>query len=108
LNNDENIFTKCSDFDTSFDVLYFPHVSIGWDRNPRHPSGIRNTVIDSTPRRFRLSLEKAKEYADKHPEQPRLITINAWNEWCEGSYLEPDKKWKFGYLDAVNKVFGGK
>ena len=39
------------------------------------------------------------------PGQPKLITVNSWNEWTEGSYLEPDTKWGFGYLEAVKKVF---
>jgi hypothetical protein len=30
-----------------------------------------------------------------------MIAINAWNEWPEGSYLEPDKKFGLGYLEAV-------
>ena len=47
------------------------------------------------------------QYADKHPEQPRLITINAWNEWVEGSYLLPDMLNGFGYLQAVRNVMLG-
>jgi hypothetical protein len=49
-------------------------------------------------------LSKAKEYADNHPEQPKLITVNAWNEWVEGSYLLPDMLNGFGYLEAVKEV----
>jgi hypothetical protein len=34
------------------------------------------------------------------------ITINAWNEWSEGSYLEPDERHGMQKLAAVGSVFG--
>jgi len=68
--------------------------------------GIKDLVhYHNTPTSFAALLSKAKEYADKHPEQPPLITINAWNEWVEGSYLLPDMLNGFGYLEAVKEVF---
>jgi hypothetical protein len=62
----------------------------------------------NTPESFTALLQKAKEYADSHPGQPELITINIWNEWEEDSYLLPDMLNGFGYLDAVKKVTEGK
>jgi len=53
-------------------------------------------------------LLKAKEYCLHHPDQPKILVINAWNEWAEGSYLLPDMKFGFGYLEAVKKVMDGK
>ena len=44
--------------------------------------------------------------ADEHPEQPKFVMINAWNEWVEGSYLLPDRYWGYGWLEAVKEVFG--
>ena len=90
------------------DVPVFPCVSVGWDDTPRFPAKGKNDVVHyhNTPTSFATLLSKAKEYADKqYPSQPKLITINAWNEWVEGSYLLPDMLHGFGYLEAVKDVF---
>jgi hypothetical protein len=92
--------------DSILHVPLFPCVSIGWDDTPRFPAkGMKDVVhYHNTPQSFATLLSKAKQYADSHPEQPKLITINAWNEWVEGSYLLPDMLNGFGYLEAVKSV----
>jgi hypothetical protein len=92
--------------DSILDVPVFPCVSIGWDDTPRFPEkGIKDVVhYHNNPQSFAALLSKAKEYADRHPGQPKLITINAWNEWVEGSYLLPDMLNGFGYLEAVKEA----
>ncbi len=91
-------------------IPYFPNASIGWDDSPRFPhKGPKDIVhYNNTPQSFATFLQRAKEYADKHPRQPKLITIFSWNEWVEGGYLLPDMKYGFGYLEAVKEVMDSK
>jgi len=84
---------------------YFPHISVGWDNNPRFTEFKPGIVKNNTPAAFAEALAQAKKYADSHPGQPPLITINSWNEWTETSYLMPDDLYGYGYLEAVKKVF---
>ncbi|HBE43561.1 MAG TPA: hypothetical protein DDW27_20660, partial [Bacteroidales bacterium] len=42
------------------------------------------------------------------PGGPRILNINCWNEWTEGSYLEPDSFNGMKYIEAVKAVFGEK
>ncbi|MBQ0161075.1 MAG: glycoside hydrolase family 99-like domain-containing protein, partial [Bacteroidales bacterium] len=97
---------KYDEFDRDFSVPYFPHVSVDWDNNPRFPGEARPAVSGVTPEKFRKFLRKAKAYLDEHPSQTPLVTINAWNEWSEGSYLEPDTEYGYGFLEAVKSIFG--
>ena len=43
---------------------------------------------------------------ERRPDSPRILNINCWNEWTEGSYLEPDTAHGTKYLEAVRAVFG--
>ncbi len=87
-------------------VPYFPHISLGWDNNPRFTEFRPGVVRDATPENIERGLALARAFADAHPDQPRLITINSWNEWTETSYLQPDDLYGYGYLEAVKRVFG--
>lgn len=94
---------------------YFPNVTMGWDSSPRscqsdtydnlgYPFGF--ILEGNTPEAFEAALISAREYLETRPEKERILTLNAWNEWTEGSYLEPDTVHGFGYLEAIRRVFG--
>jgi len=65
------------------------------------------TLGGNTPAEFRKALESVRRFIDARPLQQRIITINAWNEWTEGSYLEPDTLNGMKYLEAIQTVFNG-
>lgn len=94
--------------DADYKVPYYPHVSIGWDNNPRFEMFRGGIVKNNTPENFEKALLMAKKYVEEHPKQAPLITINSWNEWTETSYLMPCTMYGYGYLEAVKKVFGKK
>lgn len=94
---------------------YYPNVTMGWDSSPRtvqsevfRPVGYPFTPLigGNTPERFREALRMVRDRLSARP-APRILNINAWNEWTEGSYLEPDTETGLAYLQAVREVFGG-
>lgn len=92
-------------WDKEFAVPFFPHVAVDWDTNSRFYKYMPCLKNNVNPENFKIYLEKAKAYMDAHPDQPKMVTINSWNEWSEGSYLEPDMVNGMNYLDAVKEVF---
>lgn len=94
---------------------YFPNVTVGWDATPRTCQSdnyrlgeypFTSVVVNNSPEAFRAALESAKAFAEADlPPDKRIITVNSWNEWTEGSYLEPDTINGMAYLDAVRDVF---
>lgn len=94
--------------DREHSIPYFPHVSLGWDNNPRFKEFRPNVVKNATPAEVKKAFEAARTFLDQHPDRPPLVTVNSWNEWTETSYLEPDDLYGYGYLEAIREVFGGR
>ena len=102
-----DVASEWTRIENTYRTPYFPHISIGWDNNPRFAGFRPGIVRGNTPDQFRRGLEMARDYLERHPELPPLVTINSWNEWTETSYLEPDDLHGYGYLEAVRTVFKG-
>jgi hypothetical protein len=79
----------------------------GWDSRPWH--GEANLVrYERTPELFRKHLQQARDFLESHGAGKKvldLVLVEAWNEWGEGSYIEPHQEHGFGYLDAIREVF---
>jgi hypothetical protein len=64
-----------------------------------------NTIKNNTPENFKKALEMTREKLLSDPNGPRILNINCWNEWTEGSYLEPDTVNGMAYLEMIRSVF---
>lgn len=102
-------------FTQQYKLPYYPNVTMGWDPSPRTIQAdaydnlgypFTPTLEGNTPQEFEKGLAQAKEFFDAGMGKPKILTINAWNEWTEGSYLEPDMINGMGYLEAIKRVFG--
>jgi hypothetical protein len=98
-----------------FALPYYPNVTMGWDSSPRahqddefgnYGYPFMHTIGKNTPERFREALRQTRERLATRPAKDRILTINCWNEWTEGSYLEPDTRNGMKYLEAIRDVFG--
>lgn len=73
-----------------------------WDNDSRR-QGASSVIHGSTPALFRQWLEPLVEAAEADSDDP-IVCINAWNEWGEGAYLEPDRHFGYAYLNTVQAV----
>lgn len=89
--------------------LYVVPMSSGWDKRPW--GGSKDPKHDnsrSTPAGFRAHLLAARKVMDENPTKTRKTgVICCWNEYGEGSFIEPTRKDGFVYLEQVREVFGG-
>lgn len=93
----KNAYKPIPDFSGEiFESLY-----VNWDNSPRYGNKA-NVFSFVNPSEFedylKNMIEKAKE------NNSEFIFVNAWNEWAEGAYLEPDKKYGYKYLEAVQRT----
>lgn len=78
---------------------FVPGYFVDWDNSPRR--GAQATIFyGSTPQKFKTNFAKLIRKTRTEYKKD-MIFLNAWNEWAEGCYLEPDKNNKYAYLEAV-------
>lgn len=81
---------------------FIPGFFVNWDNTPRRGTN-GSSFVGSTPEKFEkyFSALIRKTQTEYHKE---FVFINAWNEWAEGCYLEPDEHFNYGYLEALRNA----
>lgn len=80
---------------------WFRGVIPAWDNTPRRMERA-SMFLGATPELFGEWAERALQHTYLFsPPGRRLLFVNAWNEWCEGAYLEPDVDLGHARLEAL-------
>jgi glycosyltransferase involved in cell wall biosynthesis len=78
-----------------------------WDNDARR-QGAGLVLRGSTPAKYEAWVAGLIDHAQRHRFfGEALICINAWNEWAEGAYLEPDQHFGSAYLNATSRAVAG-
>lgn len=80
---------------------FFKSVMPAWDNTARRQNE-GHIFINSSPAAYKEWLSKVvNQTKTRLPMEKRMIFVNAWNEWAEGTRLEPDQRYGYAYLQAT-------
>ncbi|MBR3660930.1 MAG: glycoside hydrolase family 99-like domain-containing protein [Bacilli bacterium] len=81
----------------------YPMIIPRWDKTPRQGK-IATIYQGSSPKIFKKHVKDALELVKSKKSEHQIIFLQAWNEWGEGNYIEPDVKFGRGYLEALKEA----
>ena len=81
----------------------FPTVMPQWDRTARNANH-EGIYVHSTPEHFRSHLQEALHLIKGKQSEHQVLFLKSWNEWAEGNYVEPDRKYGHEYLNAIKET----
>ncbi|MGB5065141.1 MAG: glycoside hydrolase family 99-like domain-containing protein [Candidatus Competibacter sp.] len=77
-----------------------------WDNTARRQDA-SEIFLNAKPECYERWLRRLVELTrGSRPGPERLVFVNAWNEWAEGNYLEPDRQFGHRYLEATRNALG--
>lgn len=74
---------------------------VNYDDSPRRGQKGR-IIIGGSPIKFENYMRELLKISKKQNKE--YVFLMAWNEWGEGSYLEPDSENGYAYLEAIRKI----
>ena len=80
----------------------FPGAFVDWDNTARYVKRAR-IFRGASPESFERWFGQLVQATAQRPAPEHFIFLNAWNEWAEGTYLEPDERHGYRYLEAVQR-----
>ena len=88
----------------SKDFPIYRGVMLEWDDSPKSKDKF-SIFNEYSPEKFYIINKLIINWTRNHyKENNKLIIINSWNDWYEGSYLEPDIKNGYANLNALSKA----
>ena len=87
---------------------YFRSALTSWDNTARKATSNAWILHGMNPETFQKLLKDIiVESRNIHSVEENIVFVNSWNEWAEGSHLEPDMKYGYGYLQAIKETLEG-
>ncbi len=81
-------------------------VMMGWDNSARRQKGFKiyyNYSLEAFYLWTQIVMKKLKQ----NDFDNTFLFVNAWNEWGEGTYLEPDKRYGYANINTLSKAICG-
>ena len=95
---------KLEDLERLEDPRQLPGVMPAWDNEARKP-GLGHVFHGANAAAFRRWTAAAMQASRRlAPPGERLVFVNAWNEWAEGAYLEPDRWLGHGFAQGLRSA----
>lgn len=77
---------------------------IEFDNSPRKKEA-SSIFKNYFPEQFYMVNKKIIEWTrNRYDKNNKFIFLNAWNEWGEGVYLEPDTKYRYASINSLSKT----
>lgn len=102
------LYKKLDSINTNNSFPLYRGNMLEFDNSPRKKN--EYAIYENySPEQFYMNNKKIIELTrSRYDKNNRFIFINAWNEWGEGTYLEPDKKYGYASINSLSKALFNK